>query len=124
MDADVVNAQKIKKRLKDIIRESTRPCPGWRHIVKQFTPKKGDILLIQYAQGHEPDHESLEDMANDLCENGIDINILVLPGDLSVQHIPSHKVWELLDALIDLAERAMGAERYKKGTMDHEKEQQ
>lgn len=103
-----------KKRLKDNVKEPPMPSPGWHSIIRQFTPKDGDVLLIQYAQGHEPELERLQDISQEFERQGKNITLLLLPGDLCVQHIPVEKVGELLDVLIELAEKAMGDERYGK----------
>lgn len=114
MNNNVDSWRPRKRRLKDKVKEPPLPSPGWHSMIKQFTPKDGDVLLVQYAHGQEPDMAHFEDIAEAFERQGKDVTLLVLPGDLCVQHIPVDKVGELLDVLIELAERAMGDERYGK----------
>jgi len=87
------------------------PGDGWDKIVSKFTLRDGEVLLIQYNEGHEPPPGVVENLSQQIKGMEVNATVLLIPAELRAEHIPLAKVGDLLDVIIELAENALGEGR-------------
>jgi hypothetical protein len=95
------------KRWTDRLKDPIIPGDGWSKIVKKFALKDGEVLLIQYNEGHEPPPEVVESLSGQIKELEVNATVLLLPAELRAEHVPLNKVGDLLDVILELADNAL-----------------
>jgi len=91
----------------DRLKQPIIPGNGWDKIVSKFALKDGEVLLIQYNDGHEPSPDIIEGISQQIKGINVNATVLILPAELRAEHVPLNKVGDLLDTILELADNAL-----------------
>jgi hypothetical protein len=104
----------IRSKWTERLKQPIIPGHGWDKIVSKFTLKDGEVLLIQYNQGDEPPVELVDKLNEQIRQMNVNATVLLLPAEMRAEHVPLHRVGDLLDTIIELADNALKSDRINK----------